>query len=95
MHVYMAENWNRLRQACYSSHGNAASFIVSLAGSVLHLEFAFAEPLPQSQMACLNRIKQRFHAVGLERYHPAINVPTEVSYHLIEPAQAFRSQEGI
>jgi hypothetical protein len=44
-------------------------------------------------MECLNRIKQGFHAVGLERYHTPINVRVEVSYHLIEPAQAFRSQE--
>jgi len=55
--------------------------------SVLGFEFAFAEPLPQSHMECLSRIKQRFHAVGLERYHPPVNVRTEVSYHLIEPSQ--------
>jgi hypothetical protein len=77
----------------HASHGNGAWFLVSLAGSVLDLVFPFGGALRQPITESLNRIKQQFHATGVERDRPTFNIRAQVYHHLIKPSQAFDSQE--
>ena len=59
---------------------------------VLDLVFLWF-PITESLRQALKRVygvNERVHTVGLERDYSAFNIPAQVSYHLIEPAQSFR-----
>jgi hypothetical protein len=57
------------------------------------LWFPITESLRQALLKHVYGVNKRVHTVGLERDYSAFNIPTQVSYHLIKSAQAFRSQE--
>jgi hypothetical protein len=63
------------------------------------LDFVFlwlpiTESLRQALLKHVYGVNERVHTVGLERDYSPFNIPAQISHHLIEPAQTFRSQEG-
>jgi hypothetical protein len=77
-------------QPCVVPRNVSASCVLDL----VFLWFPITESLRQALLKHVHGVNERVHAVGLERDYSAFNIPAQVSYHLIEPPQAFRSQEG-
>ena len=57
------------------------------------LWFPVAEFLRQALLKCVYGVNERVHAIGLKCDHSPFNIRAEISYHLVEPAHAFGSQE--